>query len=153
MTIAPVRTSVTLKAPPARAFALFVERIGEWWPKGHSIGKAPPVAIVIESPPGRRFFERDAEGRETEWGRVLAWEPPGRLVLAWQLTGEWVFDPLFLTEVEVTFAPRGEGTEVTLEHRNLDRFGTRAAGMAESLGKGWAGILAGYAVHADGVPA
>src|SRR5205085_3767289 len=120
------------------AFDLFVTHMGEWWPKGHSIGKAPHVAVVVEPRTGGRWFERDADGRETHWGKVLAWEPPSRLLLAWQIGSDWGFDPNLLTEVELTFEPaRGGGTLVTLEHRDLERFGTDAVRHAGLLGGGW----------------
>jgi uncharacterized protein YndB with AHSA1/START domain len=85
---------------------------------------------------------------ETPWGKVLVWEPPSRVVLGWQLNSQWAFDPDFLTEVELTFAPRGAGTIVTLEHRDLERFGAEAAARADQLGGGWASRLADYATFA-----
>jgi uncharacterized protein YndB with AHSA1/START domain len=57
---------------------------------------------------------------------VLVWDPPSRLVLAWQLTPDWTYDPNLITEVEVTFTPEGDGTRVDLEHRHLERMGGRA---------------------------
>ena len=78
MSIAPIVRTIQVKAPPARAFDLFTSRIGDWWPKG--IGKAPHVAIVMEPRVGGRWFERDADGNETQWGKVLSWEPPARLL-------------------------------------------------------------------------
>lgn len=150
MSIAPIVRSVQVKAPPARAFELFARRMGEWWPKGRTIAKHPHVAIVIEPRAEGRWYERDAEGNETDWGRVLAWEPPTRLLLGWQLTREWRFDPGFVTEVELTFAPVGDGgTLVTLEHRNLECFGADAAQHAERLNNGWQGKLEEFAGYAD----
>jgi uncharacterized protein YndB with AHSA1/START domain len=152
MTIAPIVHRIEVKAPPARAFDLFAARIGEWWPKGRSIGRNPHAAIVIEPVAGGRWFERDAEGNETRWGKVLAWEPPSRLLLGWQINTQWVFDPDLLTEVELTFAPAdGGGTLVTLEHRDLERFGTDAAAHAGRLNGGWPGILGPFADYADKV--
>jgi len=150
MSIAPILRSVAVKAAPARAFELFTTHIERWWPKGRTIGKAPHVAIVIEPRAGGQWFERDADGNETHWGKVLAWEPPSRLLLGWQITSEWKFDPAFVTEVELTFAPaEGGGTLVTLEHRNLERFGTDAAAHAEKLRNGWPTHLAQFAAYAD----
>ena len=95
-------------------------------------------------------FERDAEGNETRWGKVLAWEPPSRALLAWQLNSQWTYDPDFVTEVEMTFAPLdGGGTRVTLEHRNLERFGANAQQHAESMRGGWPRFLGEYAQYAD----
>jgi uncharacterized protein YndB with AHSA1/START domain len=81
---------------------------------------------------------------------VLAWEPPSRLLLAWQIDAGWRFDPALVTELELTFAPAaGGGTRVRLEHRNLERFGAEAARHAEQLDGGWPGFLGGYARFAD----
>jgi hypothetical protein len=136
MTIAPIVHKVQVKAAPARAFELFTTRMGDWWPKG--IGKAPHAAVVIEPQAGGRWFERDADGNETDWGKVLAWEPPARLVLAGQITSRWSYDPELFTEVELSFAPaEGGGTLVRLEHRKLEAYGADAARHAERLRGGW----------------
>ncbi|MDB5533839.1 MAG: ATPase [Hyphomicrobiales bacterium] len=150
MTIAPIVRTVEVKAPPEKAFSLFAGRMGDWWPKGRGIGKGPCVTVVVEPHAEGRWFEVDADGNETQWGKVLAWEPPSRLLLAWQLSCDWGYDPNFLTEVELTFAPAARGgTLVTLEHRNLERFGPDAAGHAERLGGGWPSRLADYVKFAD----
>ena len=146
--IAPIIRTVQVKAPPARAFELFTARMSKWW--GTGIGRQPLVDVVVEPRPGGRWFERDAEGNETQWGKVLAWEPPSRLLLAWQIGSDWAYDPALLTEVELTFASAaGGGTLVTLEHRNLERFGKDAAGHVERLGGGWPAKLGAFAAHAD----
>ena len=83
-------------------------------------------------------------------GHVLAWEPPSRLLLAWQLNADFRYDKTLVTEVEVRFIPDGDATRVELEHRHLERFGDRADAMKgtfESPG-GWGGILEGYAAVA-----
>ena len=76
--IAPIVQTVEVKTPPERAFEAFTGSMGDWWPKGMTIGGSHHVAVVNEPRAGGRWFERDAEGRETDWGRVLAWEPPGQ---------------------------------------------------------------------------
>jgi uncharacterized protein YndB with AHSA1/START domain len=150
MTIAPVVKSVTVKATPERAFELFTGQMARWWPVGKTIGKSPHVAIVVEPRAGGRWFERDAEGVETDWGKVLAWEPPTRLLLGWQLDSRFTYDPEFLTEVELTFAPAaGGGAIVTLEHRDLERFGDDAEKVAAQIGQGWPELLAQFAGYAD----
>lgn len=167
MTIAPIVHTIRVKAAPARAFDLFTSRIGDWWPKAGGIGKAPHAAIVIEPKVDGRWFERDGDGRETNWGKVLAWEPPLRLLLGWQInatadsssrssteaggcTGGWGYDPNLLTEVELTFTPAdGGGTLVRLEHRNLERFGVDAVRFAEKLNGGWPTRLREFAAFAD----
>ncbi len=81
MSIAPVQCTVDVKASSARAFELFAQNMGVWWPRGKTPGASPHAALVIEPRKGGRWFERDAEGDETQWGKVLAWEPPRRLLL------------------------------------------------------------------------
>ena len=150
MTIAPIVRRVRVKAEPARAFELFAARMADWWPKSRTIGKQPHVAIIAEPRAGGQWLERDADGAETPWGKVLAWEPPARLLLGWQINTQWQFDPDFLTEVELTFVPAETGgTLVTLEHRNLERFGADAAAHAASLNGGWPVFIAEFVQYAD----
>lgn len=150
MSIAPVLHSVEVKAPPARAFELFTSYMGKWWPKGKTLAPNPHADIVIEPRPGGRWYERDAEGNETPWGRVLAWEPPGRVLLGWQLNAQWRYDPNFLTEVELNFAAlAGGGTRVTLEHRNLERYGIDAEEYAGKLRGGWPTFVGHFARYTE----
>jgi uncharacterized protein YndB with AHSA1/START domain len=150
MTIAPIIHTVRVKAPPPRAFDLFATRMGEWWPRGKTLGKEPHAALVIEPRAGGRWFERDAGGNETPWGKVLAWEPPSRLLLAWQINTEWRYDANVQSEVELRFASaQGGGTMVTLEHRNFESLGVDAAAFAEKLRGGWPGMVGAYARLAD----
>jgi uncharacterized protein YndB with AHSA1/START domain len=138
MTIAPVVASVDVACAPARAFELFATRMGDWWTKGKTIGQNPHAAIIIEPHADGRWYERDADGNESPWGKVLAWDPPTRLVLGWQLNAQFRYDPAMLTTVELTFiAKEGGGTIVRLEHRDLERFGDDAARVAQSIGDGW----------------
>jgi uncharacterized protein YndB with AHSA1/START domain len=105
---------------------------------------------VIEPFAGGRWFERDAEGGETSWGRVLAFEPPERLLLAWQLNSQFRYDPAFETEVELTFTPSdGGGSRVTLEHRNLERFGADAEKVAGQVSTGWPRFVGFFVDFAD----
>lgn len=147
--IAPIVQTIKVKAPPAKAFDLLTLQMGRWWPKTHSIGKAPFVDVIMEPRVGGRWFERDADGNETQWGKVIAWEPPSRVLLAWQINCDWGYDADLLTEVEVTFAAQDGGTRVTLEHRNLERFGRDAAALAEKLRGGWPGVLAEFGGYTD----
>jgi uncharacterized protein YndB with AHSA1/START domain len=147
---APVRKSVLVAAPPARAFEVFTAGIGRWWPKSHHIGAADLDTIMIEPREGGRWFERGVDGVECEVGKVMVWDPPTRLVLAWQLTPEWKYDPALVTEVEVRFTAEGNGTRVELEHRNLERLGDRADAVRQQIDapNGWGGLLQLFAEFA-----
>ncbi len=123
----PVRRSVTLKADPARAFEVFAAGMDRWWPRTHSVGSSPQRRVVLEPVAGGRWYEIGEDGSECLWGKVLAYEPPARLLLAWQIDVDWRYDPSLVTEVEVRFTPLAEGgTRVDLEHRDLERFGDKA---------------------------
>lgn len=144
---APVRRSVMVKAAQLHAFQAFTDGFGRWWPKSHHIGKVAMTSGVIEPRVGGRWYEIGEDGSQCDWGKVLVWEPPSRLVLAWQLTAQWQFDPGFVTEVEVRFTPEGEATRVDLEHRHLERFGADAEKVRASIDspKGWPDILRHFA--------
>jgi uncharacterized protein YndB with AHSA1/START domain len=148
---APVRKSVRVNAPPARAFEVFTAGIGRWWPKSHHIGASELDAPVIEPKAGGRWYERGVDGVECDIGKVLVWEPPARLVLIWQLTADWKYDRDLVTEVEVRFIPDGAGaTRVELEHRNLERYGDRAEFLRSQIDSegGWTGLLELFAAAA-----
>ena len=144
---APVRKSIRVEASPERAFDIFTNGIGLWWPKSHKIGPADLDRPIIEPKEGGRWYELDTDGSECEIGKVVVWDPPARLLLAWQLSAQWQFDPNLVTEVEVLFTPEGSGTRVDLEHRNLERFGDTAEVFREAIDApgGWSGLLALYA--------
>ena len=143
-----VTKAITVEAPIERAFSVFTEGFDSWWPRTHHIGDADLAEAVIEPREGGRFYERSVDGGECEWGRVLAWDPPSRVVLAWQLTSEWKYDRDFLTEVEVRFTAHGPArTRVELEHRNLERYGDDLEKVRDAVGSdgGWGGLLRTYA--------
>ena len=149
MSIAPVVHTVHVKQSPERAFALFTAQMGRWWPKGKTPGRSHRD-IIVEPREGGKWMECSDDGHERQWGCVLAWEPPARLVIGWQLNAQFTYDPALLTEVELTFTEAAEGgTLVRLEHRNLDRFGADADRMAASVRPGWAERLRDFATHAD----
>jgi uncharacterized protein YndB with AHSA1/START domain len=152
VTPAPVRRSARVGAPPDRAFEVFTTGIGRWWPKTHHICKADLDTHIIEPKVGGRWYERGVDGSECEVGKVLVWDPPTRLVLCWQLSADWKFDPDLVTEVEVRFIAEGaKSTLVELEHRDLERFGERADAMRQRIDSpdGWAGLLQLYARSAS----
>ena len=146
---APVRKTIFVNAPQAHAFEVFTAGIGRWWPKTHKIGPADLDRPIVEPKEGGRWYELDVDGSECEIGKVLLWDPPARLILAWQLTPDWAYDPDLITEVEVTFTPEGKGTRVNLEHRNLERVGERVDTMRETVSGpgGWPALLELFAAE------
>jgi len=143
---APVRKSVFVDAPQNHAFDVFTSGIGRWWPKSHKIGEAELDKPVIEPRAGGRWYQLGVDGSSCDVGKVLKWDPPARVLLAWQLTADWTYDPDLVTEVEVTFTPEGSGTRVDLEHRLLERIGERAETMREAIDSpnGWGLLLQLY---------
>ncbi len=149
MTIAPIVRTVNVRASPQRAFDAFTAHMGQWWPKDHTIAAQPFEQVIMEPRAGGQWFERAADGTETHWGKVVVWEPPGRVMLAWQINADWTYDPALITEVEMTFVDQGDGsTLVTLEHGKLERIGARAQALADQLGNGWPGLLQKFADYA-----
>ncbi len=150
--VQPARATITVETGKARAFEVFTAGMGSWWPRTYKIGQADFVDAVLEPRAGGRWYERDSDGSECDWGRVVAYEPPDRLVLNWQIDTQWAFDPGLLTEVEIRFIAEGENrTRVELEHRKLENFGPAAADMRatfESDG-GWPLILRNFWAEAE----
>jgi len=144
-----VRKTIAVQASQARAFEVFAEQMGSWWPfADKSIGAVEAETAVVEPRAGGRWFERGVDGSECEWGRVVAYEPPQRLVLNWQIGADWRHDPAIDTEVEVRFVAEGEGrTRVELEHRGLAAYGEQAEQMRAIFDSpdGWGEILGRYA--------
>jgi uncharacterized protein YndB with AHSA1/START domain len=148
-----VRRSITVDAPVERAFEVFTAGFGSWWPLDYHTGEQIPQTVVLEPRAGGRWFQRTADGADADWGVVLAWEPPTRVVLAWRFDAEWKHnpDPAKQTEIEVTFVAEEAGrTRVELEHRLLDRFGADAQQMRATFDSeaGWVGLLQRYAAAA-----
>lgn len=134
--------TLEVKAPVERAFEVFASRMGEWWHKQHSIAHGTTQKdVIIEPRTGGRWYEVGMDGSEHPWGHVVAYEPPRRLLLAWQLNREFVFDPELVTEVEVRFEPTDSGTMVHFEHRHLERMGEGAAEELEAMDGGWGMLL------------
>jgi uncharacterized protein YndB with AHSA1/START domain len=145
-----VRKAVRTEAPQVVAWQVFTEQMRRWWPlDNYKIGKAKAIDAIIEPRVGGRWYERGDEGSTCDWGSVLAWEPPARLVLSWDITADWQYDRNLKTEIELRFIPNGKGaTRVELQHRRLDRYGARRDEMHrifESEGGGWSQLLAMFA--------
>ncbi|HEY8583942.1 MAG TPA: SRPBCC family protein [Capillimicrobium sp.] len=155
--VEPVRRSITVQAPQARAFSVFTEGLGEWWPLSrYAVGGQPAVTAVLEPHEGGRWFERAADGTECGWGHVIAWQPPERVVLSWEIDADWRANPDTASEVEVRFIAEGEGsTRVELEHRNLEVYAGRAEELRQSFDSehGWNTLLGEFGRVAAGVGA
>ena len=137
-----VRKSIVVDAPVERAFAVFTDDMGSWWPPDHHILDAPLKEMVFEPREGGRIYDVGTDGSECQWSRVLAYEPPTRVVFSWDINLEWKVetDPERTSEIEIRFTPEGEDrTRVELEHRNLDRHGDGWEQMAGAVGSpgGW----------------
>jgi uncharacterized protein YndB with AHSA1/START domain len=146
--IEPIRKSITVSASPEYAFEMFTAEHDSWWPRTHHIGKSPMTKGTIECRQGGRCYSEHEDGAQCDWGKVLVWEPPTRLVLAWQITHEWGYNPDLsqASEVEVRFTPLDGGqTRVDLEHRYLERMGPAGESARNALDRGWPGLLGLYA--------
>ena len=152
-----VRKVMSVKAPVEIAWRVFTKSMGTWWPLvNFKIGKAKAVDAVIEPRVGGRWYEQGEDGSTCQWGSVLAWEPPSRLVLSWDINADWQYDPALKTELEVRFIPEGaDATRVELEHRRLDRYGARRDEMRtifDTTGD-WGRLLQAFAQAAQGASA
>ena len=150
MVIEPVRKSFEVELPLLEAFQLFTSDIAVWWPATHHIGPSPFIEIVVEPRVGGGWFEVDQDGTTCQWGSILAWEPPDKLVLTWDLQSDWKFDPDLSksSEVEVRFVPMGDSaTLVEFEHRYLERH-YEGEKIAVGVNSGWDVVLEGFKVLA-----
>jgi len=145
-----VRRQVVVNAPQAKAFAAFTERLGEFKPPEHNLLAAPIAETVFEPRAGGHIYDRAQDGSQCRWARVLAYEPPDRVMFSWDISPQWQIepDPDRTSEVEVRFVPESpDRTRVELEHRHLDRHGPGWQSVAEGVGgdQGWPLYLARYA--------
>jgi uncharacterized protein YndB with AHSA1/START domain len=132
---ATVRHDIVVDAPIDRAFRVFTEGFDQIKPREHNLLAVDIEETVLEPRVGGRVYDRGTDGSECQWGRVLAFEPPGRLVFSWDIGATWQIetDPDRCSEVEVTFAAESpQRTRVVLEHRHIERHGD-----------GWEGVRAG----------
>jgi len=143
--IAPVRKTILVAATPQRAFEVFTSAIDRWWPKTHGLGATPIRESFIEPYVGGRWYTRHEDGTDVVVGHVRLWQPPERLLVTFEASGDWKPDPrpAFTSEIEVRFValPAG-GTRVELEHRNFERMGVAAGEkMRGAVDSGWPGLL------------
>ena len=135
-----VRKETVVAAPLERAFRVFTDRFGDFKPREHNLLGVPITATTFEPRVGGHIYDRGEDGSECRWARVLAYEPPTRVVFSWDIGPTWQIeaDPAQTSEVEVRFVAEGPSrTRVVLEHRHIDRHGP-----------GWDAVHAG--VDSDG---
>ncbi len=146
---ATVRREIVVDAPIERAFAVFTERFGDFKPPEHNLLAAPIAETTFEPRVGGHIVDRAVDGSECRWARILAFEPPTRVVFSWDISPEWRVetDPDRTSEVEVRFvAETPQRTRLELEHRHLDRHGPgwEAVGQGVDADEGWPLYLARY---------
>jgi uncharacterized protein YndB with AHSA1/START domain len=152
---ATVRREIVVEAPPEKTFRVFTERFDQIKPREHNMLGVPIAESVFEPHAGGRVYDRGVDGSECQWGRVLAYEPPARIVFSWDIGPTWQVetDPARSSEVEMRFVAESDArTRVVLEHRHLDRHGDGWEGMAMGVGAddGWPLYLARFAAAAGG---
>jgi uncharacterized protein YndB with AHSA1/START domain len=148
-----VEVSVEVEAPIERAFEVFTAEIGTWWSPDHHILAAELKEMVFEPRVGGNVYDVGVDGSECRWARVLAYEPPRRLVFSWDVSLAWQIesDPTRTSEVEVRFTEMApDCTRVVLEHKHLDRHGEGWEQMRDAVGSpdGWRKGLATYVARA-----
>jgi uncharacterized protein YndB with AHSA1/START domain len=144
-----VFTATVVAAPVERAFQVFTEGMPSWWPRDHHILEAELAELVFEPRAGGRIIDRGVDGSECAWARILAYEPPHRLVFSWDINPQWKYEPDTekTSEVEVRFVPEDpDHTRVELEHRQLQRHGEGWETMRDAVGSpgGWPGVWDAY---------
>jgi uncharacterized protein YndB with AHSA1/START domain len=145
-----VRASVEVAAPIERAFRVFTDEIGTWWDPTHHILQGELAEMVFEPRVGGHVYDRGVDGSECRWARVLAYEPPHRFVISWDINLAWQLetDPRRTSEIEVRFLARGaDRTLVELEHRHLERHGDGWEEMRDAVGSpgGWPAGMRSFA--------
>jgi uncharacterized protein YndB with AHSA1/START domain len=137
-----VRCSIVVEAPIAHAFRVFTEDFDTIKPREHNMLGVEIAQTIFEPRAGGRIFDRGIDGSECHWARVLAYEPPNRVVFSWDISPNWQLETDLekASEVEVRFvAESPERTRVELEHRHLDRHGAAWASLRDGVGddQGW----------------
>ena len=145
--------SALVNAPIDQTFRAFSASLDRWWPREYHIGQADMAEAILEQRAGGRWYEKGVDGSECDWGRVLVWEPPYRLVLTWQINGMWQYDPDpgHASEIDVRFSVAGPSqTRVELEHRHIERL-VEAQALVDGIeqqGGGWNTLLERLAAFA-----
>jgi uncharacterized protein YndB with AHSA1/START domain len=153
--VTPVKQSIVVEAPIARAFKIFTEEFGSFKPPEHNMLGVEIAETVFEPRVGGHIYDRAVDGSECRWARILAYEPPARVVFSWDISPQWQVetDPELTSEVEVRFVAEGpDRTRVELEHRHLDRHGPGWQSVSDGVDgdQGWPLYLTRYATLIDG---
>jgi uncharacterized protein YndB with AHSA1/START domain len=144
-----IQTEVVVEAPQERAFRVFTEQFDQIKPREHNMLSVDIAESVFEPRAGGRVYDRGVDGSECQWARVLAYDPPHRIVFTWDISPYWQIeaDLSRASEVEVRFIEESsERTRVELEHRHLDRHGEGWEGLREGVAgdQGWPLYLQRY---------
>ncbi|HEY6854793.1 MAG TPA: SRPBCC family protein [Mycobacterium sp.] len=147
--VEPVRKSVVVNLGVERAFALFINKFDAIKPREHNLLSVPIAKSVFEPRVGGHIYDVGTDGSRCEWARVLAYEPPSRVVFSWDIGPTWQLEtnPAKTSEVEVCFIAESDvRTRVELEHRHLDRHGTGWRAIADGIDgeAGWPLYLSRY---------
>jgi uncharacterized protein YndB with AHSA1/START domain len=145
-----VRRQIVVNVPIERAFAVFTERFGDFKPPEHNLLRVPIAETVFEPRVGGHIYDRGTDGSECRWARILAFDPPTRVVFSWDISPQWTIEtePDNTSEVEVTFIATGPNcTRLELEHRHIDRHGTDWPAVSDGVAhdQGWPLYLQRYA--------
>jgi uncharacterized protein YndB with AHSA1/START domain len=145
-----VRREIVVNAPLDKAFAVFTDRFGDFKPKEHNIMAVPIAETVFEPKVGGHIYDRGTDGSECRWARILAYDPPHRVVFSWDIGPTWQIetDPENTSEVEVIFTPEtADRTRIALAHRHIDRHGPGWESVRDGIGhdQGWPLYLDRYA--------
>jgi uncharacterized protein YndB with AHSA1/START domain len=149
--IAPVRKTVHVRVPIEHAFEVFTSGLTRWWPLDHTIGKKPVRKVMLEPRLGGRWLEISEDGTETSDATIIAWEPPHRFVMLWQINAQWQPDQSMKSEVDVRFIAEGsKATRVELLHHKFETMGMEAGtAMRDAVERGWPALLQQFADEAE----
>jgi uncharacterized protein YndB with AHSA1/START domain len=139
--IAPLKKNLQVSLPVEAAFSLFTDGMTTWWPlKSHSVGEHRAEKCVFEGHLGGRIYEVIVGGKEVDWGRVTAWDPPHEVSFTWFPGREADTGQL----VEITFKAAGSGTQIDLMHSGWELLGERAQDLRRDYDTGWDYVLGQY---------
>lgn len=139
--ITQINKELQVNASQETCFNVFTRQMDAWWPKAYHIGACPMRNAVLEPKPDGRWYSNHADGSEVNIGKVLTWDPYSLLVLAWQIDGNFQYNPELITEVEVQFLAEGpKSTRIKFAHKNLEKL-AGGAKVIEGMDEGWGTIV------------